>query len=82
MMSIGCSLGAMATQAEVLAARAKRLTDTMKRRNISYTMLARACGLSYTTIRHFASGTRDMHLQDVRDIASALQVEPSWLAWG
>lgn len=67
---------------EVLQAVGKRLDQAMRKRDFDVRMLAQSTGRSTGTIYHFLRGTRDMHLDDLREIGSALQVEPSWIAWG
>lgn len=59
-----------------------RLKNAMTKRRIGVMHLANATGISHTTIYHFLNGKREMHLDDMRLLGSALQVSPSWLAWG
>ena len=65
-----------------LEAAGKRLSEMMKKRALTAHMLAKATGISPSTIYQFVHGKRDMHLDDLREIGSALQVSPSWIAWG
>lgn len=67
---------------ETLEAVGKRLQEAMEKRAIGAQALAHATGLSSGTIYYFMRGKREMHLDDLRNIGSVLQVEPSWLAWG
>jgi transcriptional regulator with XRE-family HTH domain len=59
-----------------------RLKTAMERRAFDTALLAKSTGLSQATIRHFLHGTREMHLDDLKAIGSALQISPSWIAWG
>lgn len=59
-----------------------RLKTAMRKRGFNARMLANATGISMSTIYHFVNGRREMHLDDMRQIASALQVSASWIGWG
>lgn len=59
-----------------------RLRSAMKQRAFSARMLSEATGLSPSTIYHFLHAEREMHLDDLRKISSALQVSAGWIAWG
>lgn len=65
-----------------MVARGGRLKAAMNHRSFNTTMLSRWTGISDPTIRRFLAGDRDMHLDDLQKIGSALGVSPSWIAWG
>lgn len=54
----------------------------MERRGFNVRLLSAATGISTATIYHYLHGRREMHLDDLRAVGAALQVRPSWIAWG
>lgn len=65
-----------------LVARGGRLQTAMKRRAFTIKMLSQWTDISPGTIGHFLAGTRDMHLDDLKKLASALGVSASWIGYG
>lgn len=60
----------------------ERLKEAMIHRGYSASMLAKESGISLSTILNFVHGRRQMHLDDMQKIGSALQTSPGWIAWG
>lgn len=65
-----------------LSTTGERLRAAMTKRGYGPAMLARETGLSLTTIYHFLHNRRDMHLDDMQKIGTALQTSPAWITWG
>ncbi|AHY84096.1 hypothetical protein PBI_MOSMORIS_22 [Mycobacterium phage MosMoris] len=67
---------------EQMLATGQRLRQAMDRQGLNVFQLSQASHISTATIYHFLNGQREMHLDDIQLLSSALQVKPSWLAWG
>lgn len=65
-----------------MIARGGRLRTAIKHRGYTIGMLANQTDISYSTISKFLAGERDMHLDDLTKISSALGVTTGWLGWG
>lgn len=62
---------------------ADRLKEALESEGKTYTDVATALGdVTRSGVGHWASGRRAPSTEDIQRVAVALNVNPSWLAWG
>jgi transcriptional regulator with XRE-family HTH domain len=61
---------------------AARLVATRKHRNLTFRDLGEFAGVSHTAVQLLEKGGRSPTIETCERLAVALDVRPSWLAWG
>lgn len=60
----------------------QRLHDARERAGMSANALAKAAGLTHTTVQDIEMGRRNPGVETMERLAQALGVDPCWLAYG